>query len=387
MIATVSFQVSTMPSAEKKVNEVLNSIVKEKFPNALDVKIKPITGDGANYTSGLYQVSVATPESTLELFVKAGSMGSLVDTCNHMFRTEEILLTTVSSAFERLQDKHAVKERFIFPKFYEYKSVDKIIVMENIAYKGYEVYDRFKSIDWKYASKSVETLARFHALSFAYKNEYPEEFKKILEIINMPRKFFTDPQFESASDGALTVVDEEDRETLSKLLEGSEGISQSFDLTEPRETTVIAHSDFRPSNLMHKKVNGEYHVIPIDYQTARPGCPVADLLYFILMGSDQQFRKNHFHQLVDHYYENLALAIKELGLNPDEVYGREEFDGDMKAKLPISLCVAASCLPFTTADADNALDFDSGRCVPAVNQLFAERFRELMQDYKQWGVI
>ncbi|XP_063360691.1 uncharacterized protein LOC134649793 [Cydia amplana] len=377
--------VTTMPSAEKKVHEVLISIVKEKFPNAYDVKIKPITSDGANYTSGLYEASITTPEITLQLFVKAASMGHLIDASKHMFRAEKTVLTTVSNAFKRSQDKHAIIERFIFPKFY--KSVDGIIVMENLASKGYEVYDRFKSIDWKYASKSVEALARFHALSLAFKNEYPEEFKKVAEVLEMPRAIVTYPQFEGASDGAMAAVDEEDREKLSKVLEGSEGLSKSLDLSEPRSTTVIIHGDFRQSNLMHKQVNGKYHVVPVDYQTARPGCPVADLLYFILMCSDQQFRKHHFHQLVDHYYKHLALMMKEFGLQPDEVYGREEFESDMKAKLPISLSVAAAALPFATADADSAPNFERGQCVPGVNELFVERFRELVQDFKQWGVI
>ncbi|XP_063377511.1 uncharacterized protein LOC134664697 [Cydia fagiglandana] len=374
-----------MTSAEKKVHEVLNFIVKEKFPNAYDVKIKPITSDGANYTSGLYEASIATPESTLQLFVKAVSMGSLVDASKHVFRTETIVLTTVSNAFERSQDEHAIIERFTFPKFY--KSVDRIIVMENLASKGYEVYDRFKSIDWKYASKSVEALARFHALSLAFKNEYPEEFKKVVKELEFPRAIFTGPHLEGISDGAMAAVDEEDRDKLSKLLEGSEGLSKNLDLSEPRTTTVIIHGDFRPSNLMYKHVNGEYHVIPVDYQLSRPGCPVADLLYFILMSSDQQFRKHHFHQLVDHYYKHLALMMEDLGLQPDDVYGREEFESDMKAKLPISLCVAASSLPFATADADSAPNFERGECVPGVNKLFVERFRELVQDYTEWGIL
>lgn len=374
-----------MLSAEKKVHEVLNSIVKEKFSNAYDVKIKPITSDGANYTSSLYVASIATPESTLQLFVKVASMGSFIDVSKHMFRTENIVLTTVSNAFERSQDKYAIVERFTFPKFY--KSADGIIVMEDLASKGYEVYDRFKSIDWKYASKSVEALARFHALSLAFNNEYPDEFKKAVKVLEMPRTILTLPQLEGVSNGAMAAVDEEDRDKLSKLLEGSEGLSKHLDLSEPRSTTVIIHGDFRPSNLMHKQVNGEYHVIPVDYQTARPGCPVADLLYFILMSSDQQFRKHHFHQLVDHYYKQLALMMKDLGLQPDEVYGREEFESDMKAKLPISLSVAAAALPFATADADSAPNFERGQCVPGVNKLFVERFRGLVQDFKQWGII
>ncbi|XP_063389644.1 uncharacterized protein LOC134675363 [Cydia fagiglandana] len=358
-----------MSNAEERLRKVLNCIVQEKFPNASDVKIKPYSTDGANYTSVLFEASIVTPEDTFELFAKVESMGDhLKDTSQHLSNIENFVFTSLTGAYAKLEGKYGIKEKFIFPKFY--KSVDGVVVMENLAFKGYEVYDRFKSIDWNYASKSVEALARFHSLSFAFKNECPEEFRKAGEVLNIPMAIYTSFHSDGQSDAAMAALDEEDREKLIKLLEGSKGLSKGLDLTETRETAVIVHGDYRASNLMHKEVNGEYHVIPVDYQTARLGCPASDLLYFIVMGSDQQFRKLHYHQLLDHYYQHLTLMMTKFGLQPDEVYGREEFESDIKAKLPVALSFAAIGLPFVTVDADSAPNFASGQFVPRANEQF-----------------
>lgn len=353
------------------------------------MKINPISSGGANYSSTLYEAYITTPEGTHELFAKVASMGDLFnDTSQKIFDSEKFVLTKIANAYEKLQDNHGITERFTFPKIYNHDHNDiPIIVMENLASKGYGCYDRFKSIDWKYASKSVETLARFHALSFALKKESPEEFKLAGDILKMPETGITSPLWEGITDGAMAVVDEEDKEKLSRVLEGVVGWSKLEDFGEPLKTSVLIHGDYRPSNLLHKEVGGEYHVIPVDYQTVRLGCPVADLLYFTLIGSDQQFRQRHYHQLVDHYYENLALMMTKYGLKPDEEYGREEFESDLKAKLPIALAVAATVLPFVTVDAAGAPNFEREQYVPRANELFAERFRGLMQDLKQWNVI
>ncbi|XP_063377512.1 uncharacterized protein LOC134664698 [Cydia fagiglandana] len=244
--------------------------------------------------------------------------------------------------------------------------------MENLASKGYAVYDRFKIVDWNYASKSVEALARFHAHEimhdFAFKNECPEEFRKAGEVLYIPLDIYKSFHSDGQTDAAMAAVDKEDREKLCELLEGSKGMSKGMDLTEPRKTAVIVHGDYRACNLMHKEVNGEYHVIPVDYQTARLGCPVSDLLYFILLGTDQQFRKKYYHQLLDHYYQHLTLMMTKFGLQPDVVYGREEFESDIKAKLPVALSLAAVILPFVTVDVNSAPKFSSGQFAPRANE-------------------
>ncbi|XP_047989558.1 uncharacterized protein LOC125228898 [Leguminivora glycinivorella] len=312
------------------------------------------------------------------------------DTSQRAFNTEVFVLTKVANAYEKLQDKHGIIERYTFPKIIKHEC-DNIptVVLENLAPKGYECYDRFKSVDWNYASKCVETLARFHALSFALKKECLDEFQLAGDFLDSKwiETNFRSAVWEGANDGALAAVNKEDKEKVSKVLEGAVGISKLWELSEPLKTSVLIHADYRPSNIMHKEVNGEYHVIPVDYQITRLGCPVGDLLYFVVLSSDQKFRRQHYHQLVEHYYEHLALMMTKYGLNSEEEYGREDFESDMRAKLPSALGAAAVLLPFITVEADSAPSFERNEFVPRTNELFGERFRELVEDFKVWGVI
>ena len=68
----------------------------------------------------------------------------------------------------------------------------------------------------------------------------------------------------------------------------------------------------------------------MDYQTVHAGNPVADLLYFIFLGSDEEFRKENFNKLLDHYYKNLEEALERFSIDALEVYPRNKFDDDVK---------------------------------------------------------
>lgn len=68
----------------------------------------------------------------------------------------------------------------------------------------------------------------------------------------------------------------------------------------------------------------------IDYQTIQGGSPVTDLLFFIFTGSDEEFRKEYYEQLVEHYYAHLRMSMQRLNLNPEEIYSKEDFELELE---------------------------------------------------------
>lgn len=76
--------------------------------------------------------------------------------------------------------------------------------------------------------------------------------------------------------------------------------------------------------------DGKTDVVAIDYQTVQTGNPIADVMYFIFNGSDKKFREQYFYKSIEHYYEELCKAFKRLGLKPEQVYSREDFDYELK---------------------------------------------------------
>jgi hypothetical protein len=68
----------------------------------------------------------------------------------------------------------------------------------------------------------------------------------------------------------------------------------------------------------------------VDYQTLHIGSALNDLLYFLATGSDAQFRRQHYQQLLDYYYQRLSIALTRLQLDPAIVFPREDFDYELK---------------------------------------------------------
>lgn len=58
------------------------------------------------------------------------------------------------------------------------------IALENVCNLGYEPLCRQESIGKDNCAMILKTLAKFHAISFAYKDQRKEEFKEIIDNIN-----------------------------------------------------------------------------------------------------------------------------------------------------------------------------------------------------------
>lgn len=76
--------------------------------------------------------------------------------------------------------------------------------------------------------------------------------------------------------------------------------------------------------------DGKLELILLDFQTLRLGALTLDLMYFIFSGSDAQFRKYHYQQLLEFYYQELTLALKNLNVDINTVYPREAFDKELE---------------------------------------------------------
>ncbi|XP_063366998.1 uncharacterized protein LOC134655464 [Cydia amplana] len=131
-----------------------------------------------------------------------------------------------------------------------------------------------------------------------------------------------------AVDSACEGLKGDNKERLQKYFASTENIATLM-RTMRKDEIFLTHGDYRPSNLMHRHRNGNLEVVPIDYQTVKAGNPVGDLMHFVFSGSDEEFRRLHYQQLMDHYFKQLTLALKQLNVDVKNVYPRETFDADL----------------------------------------------------------
>ncbi|CAH0724135.1 unnamed protein product, partial [Brenthis ino] len=392
-----------MADAEQNLREFLDKILDEKKYCPREIKIQAIASDGANYTSAIFLVKVTSPNrNDLNLFAKVAIVGEVMRprmNAEWLYDTERFVYTKLVKVYKNIEEKLNVPQeyRYVFPKCYGCNAEHgkEIVVMENLIENGYKSYNRFKSMDWEHASKGVENLAKFHALSFAFAKYQPEEFQEVTADMRykigseskVPTEIMTEIWGKMVNN-ALSVIKEDQRDAVKKFLYSNNHFHQ---YNRPLGKPVIAHGDYRMSNLLFKKQDKEFNSIAVDYQTVHAGNPITDLLYFIFLGSDEEFRKQHYEELLDHYYKSLVQALERLSVDPVEVYPRNKFDSDLKEILTYGLLLGAAFLPAVTVEAESAPRVDGTADLQDFlfksNDLYASRFSEIVNDYIAWGAI
>lgn len=386
--------------AENIIKELLVKIVKEHNFVGYDVKIEPVTNTGANYTSNLYNVTLTKKEDVVHLFAKVAAVGEKFrSTAPKLYETEQFVYTKLLKIYEQLEEKYDVPQehRLTFAKFYGYNpnEYEETIILENLVMNGYEAFDRFKTFDWQYAKSAVTNLARFHGLSLAYGKYYPEEYAELVGKLKFKlpaSEEEMDRFYASLITRAIETTREENRDKLKGFFESFHS-KQFLEYYQFDRTPVLGHGDYRPSNMMHKiREDGTVEITIVDLQTLQGSNAIVDLLYFIFTGSDEEFRAEHYDELVDHYYKELSATMTRLRLNPQEVYSRADFDEELQAKLSFGLVVSAFVLPVITVAIEDAPKVDENLditsfSIETVSDLYAERLNGVVNDYVKFGVL
>ncbi|XP_069361558.1 uncharacterized protein [Maniola hyperantus] len=391
-----------MADAENILHDTLDVVLDDTGFKPREITVKAIATGGANFTSTLFVVNVSSPgEEDLKLFGKVACVGEAMRVRMHadwLYKTEKLFYTRLVKVFEDIQEKRniPVEHRFVFPKFYGCNDNygKETVIMEDLAAAGFEPFDRLKSVDLDYAKVAVENLAKFHALSFAFKKYRPEEFGTLTSDRKYEIGKFGDEHKKSMTavylkkaENAVGLVKEEYRERARDFAL-THNLWETF--FEPVGNPVIAHGDYRMSNLLFRTQDDTLQSIAVDYQTVHAGCPAGDLIYFIFLGSDEEFRRQHYEKLVDHYFISLEQALERLGVDLS-VYTREKFDSDMKELLPYAVLLGVMVLPVVTVQAEAAPrvdgDADFSSFVMKPNELYAQRFSGIVNDCIRWGAI
>lgn len=186
-----------------------------------------------------------------------------------IYEREYSFYTKLAVAFEKLYDKHNVptEDRLYITKFYGYKSLklEETLVLENLAAKGFVDFDRMKTFDWEYASKSIEQMAKFHALGLALKEDNLEEFVRLCktDIDISLNEDVTKSIVNQAFKNGTQVIKEEYRDRIRNFFETIDPLIGLKKLWSPCNTGSLIHSDYRPNNLMHRRrVSDEIWSVP-----------------------------------------------------------------------------------------------------------------------------
>lgn len=184
-----------------------------------------------------------------------------------MFEREIYAYNTILPKFVEFQLENGVGLQdgfFNFPKIYfaehDKELDDAIIIMEDLKVEGYQMFSKFKPIDFEHARLVMSYLAKLHALSFAFKKANPEIYKifeKELETDFFAMQF-EDERFvgmvQMMMGKALGTLDPDDKRNQMKManfmgnLTSFIGSLKNNDKMEPY--SVLIHGDCWTNNFM-----------------------------------------------------------------------------------------------------------------------------------------
>uniref|UniRef100_A0A2A4JV59 CHK kinase-like domain-containing protein n=1 Tax=Heliothis virescens TaxID=7102 RepID=A0A2A4JV59_HELVI len=389
-----------MADTEEHLRNLLNKVAEEQNYENPEIIINEISSGGANYTSKLYTAIIrGKNKEDLNLFAKVAAVGEKFrsEIPFDFFGNERLAYTELLKTYAALEEEHGVPEehRVLYTKCYGIDDTlyKETMVLENLAAQGYESCDRFKAVDWEYASAAFTECAKFHALSFAFRKHRPDEYDKVCRNLKATWEHLdVESIIGNSVKMGVNAIRPEHKKAFEKFMKNSPG-QHLLKLLNPGRAEVIVHCDYRGSNLMHRvREDGKVDIKVLDLQTLQIGSPIADLIYFIFAGSDEKFRAKYFDKLFDHYYTQLSASMRRLNLNPDEIYSREDFYSDFKEKLPYGLTMALSSLAVVTIDTADAPAVDENLGIDSFTEmktsdLYIERLNGVVNDYVKWGIL
>ncbi|XP_028175286.1 uncharacterized protein LOC114363687 [Ostrinia furnacalis] len=384
------------PVVRQNIKQIIN---KEGFVT-YTVNVKDVTTNGANYLGTLQTVTVSGKtkdgDKELHLFLKniINEVGRLsVLNVSEAYLKEGFCYKELFKIFETIEDKYNIpqEKRLNTVKGYS-ETNSEVIILDDVSKMGYKAYNRFGVMTKKIAELAFEQLAKLHAMSFIIRKEYPKYFENKIKSLNT--LFNINSEFENHL-----------RNTCNKAMETLEGDAKAklrdfcpkmvekysnYIKIAPEEAVCITHGDFQPNNLLLKETNGEpSSVMIIDFQFAYYGNPVTDLIFFIFLGTDQKFRKDHMEDLKELYYGTFESFLSDFGISASVVYSKRQFEDDFKEKLDFGLMCFIQFMPFLFARTDQLPELQNG--LASLTLKMDERYKNclhgVVDDFIQWGYL
>lgn len=253
--------------------------------------------------------------------------------CGNFVEFNLILFTQVLPYLRQFEESRGVLGESGFteyPKCYRTidKELDECVLLEDLSVRDYNIVDRFKEdITADHVYLIMKTLGKFHAISFALKDQQPDKFKELASNLtehfirrndNLLRGYF-DMQAKSASSVLFEDEDGPIIAKVKKLFEKSamDVAADCLELEATEPASIIAHGDTWQNNTMFRyDQNGKpIEVSLLDWQVSRCSSPIIDIVYFVFCCTSKELRDAHYDEFLRVYHESLSTHIRQYDKN------------------------------------------------------------------------
>lgn len=253
------------PITEDDIKEILHDfLVQNDLENA-----EIIYEDGSNLGDGYLGVTKAITvkkgRTIFDLFVKAApkdeKLREILST--HMvFKQEITAYTEIFPAYTKFLQQKIRQDLNLTPKCYSSNAEEsrEFLLFENLKALGFKVFDKRKLLDEDHILVVLRNYAKFHGISYAFKEQRGEDFANLCQIVGDSILFlFEHFNFKTILYTALDVLKEHgdgriDRSTLGKV---EESIENFYELVEETVNCdynhgILIHGDCWMNNMQFK---------------------------------------------------------------------------------------------------------------------------------------
>ncbi|XP_040152163.1 uncharacterized protein LOC120893969 [Anopheles arabiensis] len=367
------------------------------FPRCFSGALKEVARE-QGFTEGLYRLESESGSKfgdgfagdLVKVFIREGDR-ELVILCKllpenetrkqqgiSLFARETVAYMQILPLLLKFQDEKALAKhlpRFDnVPRCYYAKttldSMESVVIMEDLRLQAYRMWDKANPVDFEHARLLMATLGRLHALSFAMKDQQPEEFAQCREFTDpMTKMLALDPKktfpkmAASMCRRAIDTLEKDDtyRRGKLELLQDRcvQEIEACVDANAAEPYAVIGHGDCWSNNVMFQYAEDNQtpsKIKLIDWQLSRYGSPVLDLVYFIFNCTDEEMRSHSYQRLLSIYYQSLSEHLHNLGGDVERQFPRSAFREQLKKFGRYGLLIAMLILPMICTPNDELPD-------------------------------
>ncbi|KAG7211358.1 hypothetical protein KM043_010648 [Ampulex compressa] len=364
---------------EETINNVFSKITKAKDVKVVKWDCASVGGTGDSYMANTFKIKingVADGKSVeTRVFIKAISKNvgrRKTYRSAEFFYNEIMFYTKVIPKFQEFLLEKGQSHLLCTPvHILSYTNGnDDYIVLEDVSPLGFVPVSRQNCITIDECTVVLQAMARFHAISFAYKNQNPDAFKEMAS--HLQETYFKNETWDwykryhrnltNVAGNALAIEypDSVAKKKFDSQVFG-DWYKKCIEFCDRKEapTSVITQGDSWAPNFMIRQVGNDQEVLILDFQLAHVTSPVLDLAFCIYSCTDQALRDKHFDDILKIYHKELSATIALLGSDPEHIYPWNKFLEEVKEMFIYGVVFAMEAIPFSMLGESEVFDLDN----------------------------
>ncbi|XP_011864138.1 PREDICTED: uncharacterized protein LOC105560023 [Vollenhovia emeryi] len=289
------------------------------------------------------------------------------------FSNEIVFYTKIVPRIEKFLAEKGQSDLLCIPRYLASYTdgEDDFLVLEDVSPLGFGPASRQSCLDWAECAVILKTLAKFHAISFAYRDQRKEEFLECMSYLKETyfgshhRDWylrFHKKLMDIAKHALTTEYPNSRAERQFNSYEFGALYDKCSELCERKDapTSVIAAGDCWAPNFLVRDVGRDRkEALMLDFQLARCASPITDLSFLIYSCTLKPFRDQYFDDILKVYHSELSGAIKSLGSEPEKIYPWDLFMREVKENFIVGAAFSMEAIPFCLLDPSQSFDLDA----------------------------